>query len=149
MPDSLWTAATGMLAQQTSMDAIANNLANVNTQGYKRGRTSFQDLLYRELSPKDAAKQGSQVGAGTRVGAVQTQFEQGILQTTGNPLDLALEGDGFFEVSRTDGSKAYTRAGNFTTNAAGVLVTEGGDVVSPKITIPANAKEVSIGPGGT
>src|ERR1700754_3134643 len=133
MPDALWSAATGMLAQQTSMDATANNLANVNTQGFKRGRTSFQDLLYRELSPKEAARQGSAVGAGTRVGAVQTQYEQGTLQPTGNPLDLALEGGGFFEVTRRDGKKAYTRAGNFTTNAAGVLVTSGGDMVSPKI----------------
>jgi flagellar basal-body rod protein FlgG len=149
MPDSLWSAATGMLAQQTSMDSIANNLANVNTQGFKRGRTSFQDLLYRQLSPKEAAKQGSEVGTGTRVGAIQTQFEQGALQTTGQPLDLALEGDGFFEVSRPDGTKAYTRAGNFTTNAAGVIVTQGGDVVSPKITVPANAQNLSIGADGT
>src|SRR5262245_5113925 len=109
MPDALWSAATGMLAQQTAMDATANNLANVNTTGFKRGRTAFQDLLYTQLTPQQAARQGSQVGAGTRVAGVQTQFEQGDLQRTDQPLDLAIQGDGFFEITRADGSKGYTR----------------------------------------
>src|SRR3954447_9245912 len=106
MPDALWAAATGMLAQQTSMDAIANNLSNVNTNGYKRSRTAFQDLLYTQLSPREAARQGSQVGAGTRVAGVQTQLEQGAMQQTDQPLDFAIQGEGFFEVTRADGTKA-------------------------------------------
>src|SRR3954447_2284126 len=131
--DALWTAATGMLAQQTAMDATANNLANVNTTGYKRGRTAFQDLLYTQLTPQQAARQGSQVGAGTRISGVQTQFEEGALQQTDQPLDLAIQGDGFFEVTRPDGSKGYTPAGNFTTSATGRLTADDGSLVSPGI----------------
>jgi flagellar basal-body rod protein FlgG len=148
VPDGLWAAATGMLGQQTAMDAIANNLANVNTTGYKRGRTAFQDLLYRELSPQEAAKQGAQVGVGVRVSAIQAQFEQGPLQETKNELDLAIEGEGFFEVSRPDGSKAYTRAGELTVDANGTLVTASGDALSPKITVPGGAKDIKIGADG-
>jgi flagellar basal-body rod protein FlgG len=148
MPNGLWTAATGMLAQQTSMDAIANNLANVNTTGFKRGRTAFQDLLYQTLTPQQAAKQGSQVGAGTRVAGIQTEFEEGAFQQTDNPLDVAIDGSGFLEVTRADGSRAYTRAGNLTTDANGTLTTVQGDVVSPRIRIPANAKDLTIGTDG-
>jgi flagellar basal-body rod protein FlgG len=148
MPDGLWTAATGMLAQQTAMDAIANNLANVNTTGFKRGRTAFQDLLYTELSPQQAARQGSQVGAGTRVAGIQTQFDEGAFQETGSPLDVAIDGDGFLEVTRADGSKGYTRAGNLTLDANGTLTTVAGDVVSPPVQIPTSAKEIGISPGG-
>jgi flagellar basal-body rod protein FlgG len=137
-----------MLAQQTSMDAIANNLANVNTTGFKRGRTSFEDLLYQQLTPQQAAKQGSQVGAGTRVAGIQTEFDEGALQTTGNPLDVAIEGNGFLEVTRADGSKGYTRAGNFTTDANGTIVDVNGDVVTPRTRIPSNAQDVSIGSDG-
>jgi flagellar basal-body rod protein FlgG len=137
-----------MLAQQTSMDAIANNLANVNTTGFKRGRTSFEDLLYQQLTPQQAAKQGSQVGAGTRVAGIQTEFDEGALQTTGNPLDVAIEGNGFLEVTRADGSKGYTRAGNFNTDANGTIVDVNGDVVTPRTRIPANAQDVSIGSDG-
>lgn len=149
MPDGLWAAATGMLAQQTAMDSIANNLSNVNTVGYKRGRTAFQDLLYDKLTPQEAAKQGAQVGVGTRVAGIQTQFEEGPLQDTGNPLDLAIEGNGFFEVTRADGSRAYTRAGNLTTDANGTLTTVQGDVVSPRIRIPTGATDPTIAPDGT
>jgi flagellar basal-body rod protein FlgG len=146
--DALWTAATGMLAQQTSMDATANNLANVNTTGYKRGRTAFQDLLYTKLTPQEAAAQGSQVGVGVRVAGVQTQYEQGASQRTDQPLDVAIQGEGFFEVTRPDGTKGYTRAGNFTTNAAGKLTTVDGNAVSPGITIPSNASDISISASG-
>jgi flagellar basal-body rod protein FlgG len=146
--DALWTAATGMLAQQTSMDATANNLANVNTTGYKRGRTSFQDLLYTKLTPQEAAAQGSQVGVGVRVAGVQTQFEQGAMQQTDQPLDLAIQGEGFFEVTRPDGTKGYTRSGDFTTNAQGKLTTASGDAVSPGITVPADADKITISASG-
>ena len=146
--DALWTAATGMLAQQTSMDATANNLANVNTTGYKRGRTAFQDLLYTKLTPQEAAAQGSQVGVGVRVAGVQTQFEQGALQRTDQPLDVAIQGEGFFEVTRPDGTKGYTRAGNFTTNAQGKLTTVEGNAVSPGVTIPSNASDITITSAG-
>jgi flagellar basal-body rod protein FlgG len=137
-----------MLAQQTSMDATANNLANVNTTGYKRGRTAFQDLLYTKLTPQDAAAQGSQVGVGVRVAGVQTQFEQGALQRTDQPLDVAIQGEGFFEVTRPDGTKGYTRAGNFTTNAQGKLTTADGNAVSPPVTIPSNASDITITAAG-
>jgi flagellar basal-body rod protein FlgG len=149
MPNGLWTAATGMLAQQTSMDAIANNLANVNTTAFKRGRTAFEDLLYQQLTPQQAAKQGSQVGAGVRVAGVQTQFEEGAFQQTDNPLDVAIDGAGFLEVTRADGSKAYTRAGNLTTDANGTLTTVDGEVVSPRTRIPTDAKDIGISPSGT
>src|SRR4051794_17656135 len=148
MPNGLWTAATGMLAQQTSMDAIANNLANVNTTGFKRGRTAFQDLLYQTLTPQQAAKQGSQVGAGTRVAGIQTEFAEGSFQQTGNPLDIAIEGDGFLEVTQANGSKGYTRAGTLSTDANGTLVTVSGDVVTPRIRIPSNAKDLTISASG-
>jgi flagellar basal-body rod protein FlgG len=145
---SLWSAATGMLAQQAAMDATANNLSNINTAGFKKGRTAFQDLLYDELSPKEAAKQGSQVGLGTRVAGVQMQLQQGALQQTGNPLDLAIEGEGFFQVRRADGSAAFTRAGQFTTNAQGQITTPSGDALAPPIKIPGDATDVTIGANG-
>src|ERR1700709_2415385 len=117
--DALYSAATGMLAQQTSLDNISNNLANVNTAGFKRGRASFADLLYSELTPQQASKQGNQVGLGVKIGSIQTQQEQGNLQTTGQALDLAVEGDGFFEVTQANGTKGYTRGRSFTTEAGG------------------------------
>jgi flagellar basal-body rod protein FlgG len=146
--DALYSAATGMLAQQTSLDNISNNLANVNTPGFKRGRASFADLLYTELTPQQAAKQGSQEGLGVQVSAIQTQQEQGSMQTTSQPLDLAIEGDGFFEVTKADGSKAYTRAGSFTTDASGSMTTPTGERLSPPIVIPPNATETAIGADG-
>jgi flagellar basal-body rod protein FlgG len=146
--DALYSAATGMLAQQSSLDNISNNLANVNTPGFKRGRASFADLLYTELTPQQAAKQGSQEGLGVQVSAIQTQQEQGALQTTSQPLDLAIEGDGFFEVTKADGTKAYTRAGSFTTDANGNMVTPTGEKLSPPIVIPQNATDTTIGADG-
>jgi flagellar basal-body rod protein FlgG len=146
--DALYSAATGMYAQQTALDNISNNLANVNTPGFKSGRTAFSDLLYTELSPQQAAKQGSQEGLGVQVSGIQTQQDQGALQTTGEPLDLAIEGQGFFEVTQANGTKAYTRAGNFTTDANGSMVTPTGERLSPPITIPANASNTAIGADG-
>ena len=138
MLDALYTAATGMLAQQTGMDAIANNLANVNTVGFKAGRTAFADLLYSELSPSQAANQGSQMGLGVQVSAIQAQMDQGQAQTTGVPTDVMIDGSGFLQVQRADGSLAYTRAGNLAIDANRTLVTPAGEVVQPRLTIPAN-----------
>jgi flagellar basal-body rod protein FlgG len=146
--DALYSAATGMLAQQTSLDSISNNLANVNTAGFKRGRASFADLLYTELTPQQASKQGNQVGLGVKIGSIQTQQEQGNLQTTGQALDLAIEGEGFFEVTQANGTKGYTRAGSFTTDSTGSLVTATGERLSPPVVIPQNATDTSIGADG-
>ena len=137
--DALYSAATGMLAQQTSLDNISNNLANVNTAGFKRGRASFADLLYTELTPQQASKQGNQVGLGVKIGSIQTQQEQGNLQSTGQALDLAIEGDG---------TKGYTRAGSFSTDATGAMVTATGERLNPPIVIPQNATDTSIGADG-
>jgi flagellar basal-body rod protein FlgG len=146
--DALYSAATGMLAQQTSLDNISNNLANVNTAGFKRGRASFADLLYTELTPQQASKQGNQIGLGVKIGSIQTQQEQGNLQSTGQPLDLAIEGEGFFEVTQANGTKGYTRAGSFTTDASGNMVTATGERLSPPVVIPADATDTAIGIDG-
>ena len=137
MLDSLYTAASGMLAQQTGMDAIANNLANANTVAFKAGRTAFEDLLYPELGPRRAAVQGQQMGLGVAVAAIQTQMAQGALQATSSLTDVAIEGQGFLAVQRADGTRAYTRAGNLTVDASGQLVTAAGNVVQPRLAIPA------------
>ena len=147
--DSLWTAATGMLGQQTAMDVVANNLANVNTNGYKRGRTAFADLLYREIVPEEAAKQGNRMGLGSRVVGVQSQLDQGALQTTGGTFDLAIEGNGYFEVKRADGTSAYTRNGAMGIDANGALATTSGEIVQPPLKVPANATDVTVGGDGT
>jgi flagellar basal-body rod protein FlgG len=147
--DALYSAATGMYAQQTALDNISNNLANVNTPGFKSGRVAFSDLLYTDLTPQQAAKQGSQEGLGVQVAAIQTQQTQGNLQTTGEPLDLAIQGNGFFEVTQANGTKAYTRAGDFTTDADGNMVTPTGEKLSPPINIPQNATDPAIGQDGT
>lgn len=144
MLDALYTAASGMLAQQTGMDAIANNLSNANTVAFKAGRTAFEDLLYTELGPRQAARQGSQMGLGVAVAAIQTQMAQGALQTTGSPTDVAVEGQGFLAVQRPDGSRAYTRAGNLTLDAAGQLVTAGGALVLPRLQVPAATDMASL-----
>lgn len=144
MLDALYTAASGMLAQQTGMDAIANNLANANTVAFKAGRTAFEDLLYTELGPRQAARQGSQMGLGVAVAAVQTQMAQGALQATGAPTDVAVEGQGFLAVQRADGSQAFTRAGNLTLDASGQLVTAGGAVVVPRVQVPAGTDMASL-----
>lgn len=153
---SLYTAATGMQAQQTNMDVISNNLANVNTRGFKKSRAEFQDLLYQTLRSSGATQAagmtvptGVQVGLGTRLVATQKQFTQGDLQETGNVFDMAIEGDGFFQVKLPTGDTGYTRCGSFTPDRDGKLVTADGYVLQPEITIPQGATDISIGKDGT
>ncbi|MDY6849706.1 MAG: flagellar basal-body rod protein FlgG [Geoalkalibacter sp.] len=148
---SLWTAATGMTAQQLNMDVISNNLANVNTAGFKKSRADFQDLLYQvsraagtESVNGDEVPTGIQVGLGTRSAAVQKIFTTGDLQQTGNDLDLAIEGNGFFRVLMPDGEEAYTRSGAFKKDGTGRMVTSDGYPLEPQIVIPENATRLSI-----
>jgi len=153
---ALYTAATGMQAQETNMDVIANNLANVNTTAFKRSRADFQDLIYQYLiepgsptSQSSTSPSGIQVGLGVKTAAVQKVFQQGDLISTGNQLDLAIEGDGFFEVLLPDGSSAYTRAGNLQLDQNGQVVTSDGYPINPTITIPQDALSISVGEDGT
>ena len=152
---ALYTAATGMESQQTNIDVIANNLANANTAGFKRSRADFQELLYQTItqpgsSSSDSTKvpTGIQVGLGSRTAAVEKLFTEGDLQQTGNNLDVAIEGNGFFQVTYLNGQTAYTRAGSLKTNADGNLVTSDGFPIEPAITIPPDATSVSIGADG-
>jgi flagellar basal-body rod protein FlgG len=152
----MFSAASGMGAQQLNMDVIAHNLANTNTVGFKRSRADFQDMLYQTLrSPgasASAATQlptGVQLGTGVRAVAVQKLFATGSLQQTQNELDVAIEGDGFFQVSRPDGTTAYTRAGALKKNSTGAVVTSDGDPILPNITVPANTLRLTIGTDGT
>lgn len=153
---SLWVAKTGMEGQQTKLDTISNNLANVATNGFKRGGVVFEDLMYQSLRPAGAANgeaavlpTGLQVGLGTRVSASTRNFGQGTLQQTTNPLDLAVKGSGFFQVQLPDGTTGYTRDGSFQTDANGQLVTSAGYPVLPGITIPVNATGIAIAQDGT
>ena len=153
---ALWTAASGMQAQQKSIDVVANNLANVNTAGFKRSRADFQDLMYQNLktsgSPSTNTTQvptGIQIGLGTRLAAVTKLFTPGDFTQTGNELDIAIEGDGFFQVQMTDGSTAYSRAGAFKKDSTGRVVTSDGYPLMPEIVIPANATKINIGNDGT
>ncbi|MBS0303801.1 MAG: flagellar basal-body rod protein FlgG [Proteobacteria bacterium] len=148
---SLWIAKTGMEGQQTKLDSIANNLANVGTNGYKRAGVLFEDLMYQSLrAPGGASSEqgtlptGLQVGLGARVSASTRNFGQGALTQTGNPYDVAIQGQGFFQVQMPDGTTAYTRDGAFQVDANGQLVTAAGHAVLPGITIPANAQGVTI-----
>lgn len=155
---TLYTAATGMESLQTKLDVVANNLANVNTVAFKRGRANFEDLFYRhEMLPgvQDAGGQytptGISVGLGSKVSSVQTDFEQGAFQETGNWSDMAIEGHGFFKVLDSSGEELYTRAGNFSLNAEGFLVTGSastGRIVQPPIQIDQNATDVTVNPDG-
>lgn len=156
MLQALSIASTGMQAQQTQIQVIANNLANASTPGFKVSRAQFQDLLYlTERQPGTQTSQNSYVptgisiGLGTKTAAVDKIFTEGQLQNTGNPLDVAIEGDGFFQVSLPDGTIAYTRDGSFRTDQNGHLVTLDGYQVLPNITIPQGASNVTIGPDGT
>ena len=157
MMRSLWTAATGMAAQNLNVDVIANNLANVNTTGFKRGRASFQDLMYQQLKApgSDASSAGTQlptgiqIGLGVKTAGVENIFLEGSLKSTGNPLDMAIQGRGFFQVQLPDGTTAYTRAGAFSLDGQGQIVTANGNVVQPVINIPADALSISIGNDGT
>ncbi|MBI3758042.1 MAG: flagellar basal-body rod protein FlgG [Deltaproteobacteria bacterium] len=153
---ALWTAATGMHAQQLTMDVVANNLANVQTSGFKRSRVDFQDLIYQSLqSAGNTSAQGTevpsgfQIGHGSRAVATQRLFMEGDLQPTGNPLDLAIEGEGFFQVTQPNGETAYTRAGSLKRDSQGRLVTDDGFLIQPEITIPQNALSITVGVDGT
>ncbi len=152
---SLNVAATGMAAQETQLDTIANNLANANTTGYKHQDAHFEDLLYQDTrsSAQNAdgtvVPTGSQVGTGVRVVATTRSFSQGSINQTSNPLDLAIEGSGFFAVSKTDGTLAYTRAGSFQLDSQGRITTADGFPLEPPITVPNNSTSVSIAADGT
>lgn len=152
---SLWIAKTGLDAQQTRMSVISNNLANVNTTGFKRARAAFEDLLYQDLrqaggqtSEQTESPSGLNVGTGVRVVGTQKLFTQGNLLQTNNPLDMAIQGRGFFQVLLPDGTQAYTRDGSFQINSDGELVTSSGYTLQPSITLPPNAQSVSIGVDG-
>lgn len=152
---SLYTAATGMSAQQLNMDVIANNLANVNTTGFKRSRADFQDLLYQSSrAAGSAAGQGAQVpngiqvGLGVRTAAIERIQTKGDLRMTGNPLDLNIEGDGFFQVQLTDGTMGYTRDGTFRINGQGQLVNSDGLVVQTPITFQDGITDISVSQDG-
>ena len=155
MSRSLSIASTGMSAQQVNVEVIANNIANLNTTGFKRGRVAFEDLLYQNLRQvgADAAQDtqlpsGLAVGTGVRVVATEKTYTQGNLQVTNNALDVAINGRGFFQVALPDGTNAYTRDGSFKINAQGELVTSGGYRVQPAVSIPDGAQSVSIGTDG-
>lgn len=153
---SLHTAATGMEAQELKMDVVANNLANAGTTGFKRVRAEFEDLLSETIrAPQAPDPRGGtepaplQVGLGVRAGATSRDFGQGDLVATGNSLDVAIEGAGFFRVLRPNGEPAYTRAGNFRVDAAGRLVTQRGELLDPAIDVPPDAVDLTIRPDGT
>ena len=153
---SLYVAKTGLEAEQTRMDVIANNLANVNTSGFKGSRAVFQDLLYQNLTQPGAQSSqstqypsGLQLGTGVRPVSTERLMTQGNLTQTGNSLDVAINGQGFFQVLKPDGTIAYTRDGTFQLNNQGQLVTANGYLVQPTVTIPASAQSVTIGNDGT
>lgn len=153
---SLWISKTGLDAQQTQMDVIANNLANVSTTGFKRSRAVFEDLLYQNIRQPGAQSSqqtqlptGLQLGTGVRPVATERIFTQGNLQQTSNDKDVAIQGAGFFQVLLPDGSTAYTRDGSFQINDQGQLVTSSGFPVQPAITLPADITSISVGRDGT
>jgi len=153
---SLYSAATGMIAQQTSIDVTSNNIANVNTVGYKKQRAEFADLFYQTMeyagtstSATTTSPTGINVGLGVRPTAVTKLFSQGNFKETGNNLDLAITGNGFFKVQLPDGTEAYTRNGSFKLDANGQMVTSDGYPLVPNIVIPPDAVQISIGTDGT
>jgi flagellar basal-body rod protein FlgG len=144
-----------MKAQQTNLDVIANNLANVNTTGFKKERAEFQDLLYQidrepgaPVEPGSTVPTGIQVGVGSRVAGTDRLMGQGTVQVTDNPLDLMIQGKGFFQIAMPDGNTAYTRAGSFKVDAQGQIVTSDGYLLEPPITVPEDAMEISVGETG-
>jgi flagellar basal-body rod protein FlgG len=155
MMRALNTAATGMAAQQTNVDVIANNLANVNTTGFRRSRAEFEDLIYQTLRTPGASigegqrmPTGIQLGEGVRTISTTQIHMQGSLLQTGGSLDVAIEGAGFFQITRPGGQIGYSRAGDFKTDAEGRLVTVDGYLVEPPITLPTNATSITISPNG-
>jgi flagellar basal-body rod protein FlgG len=156
MDASMWVAKTGLDAQQTRMNVISNNLANVNTTGFKRDRAVFEDMLYQNVrqagGQTDANSQaptGLMLGTGVRVVATEKIHAQGNMVTTQNPLDMAIAGGGFFQIAQSDGTLAYTRDGGFKLSATGQLVTSSGAPLQPAITVPQNASALTIGRDGT
>lgn len=156
MMRSLWTAASGMVAQQLNIDTISNNLANVNTTGFKRDRAVFQDLLYQinrqpggQSTENTQLPSGLQLGTGVRIVGTAKQFSQGNLQITEQPLDMAVNGRGFFQIQMPDGQIAYTRDGQFQLNSDGDVVTPDGFPLQPNINVPENATNITIGKDGT
>src|SRR6188768_1677359 len=151
MSNALYTAASGMIAQQTNIDNVAHNLANVNTTGFKKSRVEFEDLVYQEIRAAGAqasatteAPIGLEMGLGTRAVATARNFSAGNLRSTGGQLDIAIEGQGFFKLSLPDGTTGYTRAGTFHMDGQGAVVTAEGYSLDPAINIPSNATSVSI-----
>ena len=156
MDASMWVAKTGLDAQQTRMNVISNNLANVNTSGFKRDRAVFEDLLYQNVrqaggqtGTNTQAPTGLMLGTGVRVVATEKLHTQGNMVNTQNPLDMAIAGDGFFQISQADGTIAYSRDGNFKLSSTGQLVTSAGALLQPAITIPNTASSVTVGRDGT
>ena len=156
MDASMWVAKTGLDAQQTRMTVISNNLANVNTNGYKRVRAVFEDLLYQRVvqsggqtSANSNAPTGLMLGTGVRVVATEKIHAQGNMVMTQNALDVAISGDGFFQILQPDGTIAYTRDGSFKLSATGQLITSNGSLLQPTIQIPATAQSITIGSDGT
>jgi len=153
---ALSIASTGMAAQQTNVETIANNLANMNTTGFKQQRAEFQDLLYQNIQTPGAqtsdqgtyAPNGIQIGAGVRTAAIYRVTTQGDLQSTSNPYDVAIQGSGYFRIQQADGTDAYTRSGNFSLSPQGQLITQDGLVVQPGIAIPQNTLNVQINAQG-
>jgi flagellar basal-body rod protein FlgG len=155
MDTALWAAKTGLDAQQTRMAVVSNNLANANTTGFKKGRAVFEDLLYQNqkqvgsnTSQDTQSPSGLSLGTGVRVVATERTYTQGSLNQTGNALDMAINGRGFFQVQMPDGTVAYTRAGDFQMNNQGQLVTSSGYIVQPAITIPQGAQSITVSTDG-
>ncbi len=155
MNPALWISKTGLDAQQTRLSVISNNLANVNTTGFKRDQAVFEDLIYQNLrqsggqsSQNTRLPSGKNLGTGVRIVATEKLHTQGNLVQTGNPLDMAIQGRGFFQILRTDGTLAYTRDGAFQVNEQGQLVNASGFLVQPAITIPANSQSITVGEDG-
>ncbi len=155
MDPALRAAATGMMAQQTRTEVIANNLANVNTPGFKRSRAHFEDLLYQTVQgqqilgdPDTQTSPAVQVGRGTRLAGVQRMHQQGPLEQTNRNLDIAVEGEGFFQLQMPDGSTTYTRDGSFQISDQGLLVASSGQALQPPIRVPADSAELTISSSG-
>ena len=153
MITALWTSASGLLSQQVAVDAISNNVANVDTTGYKKNTTQFQDLFYRranslgEFEPETSST-GISIGTGVRISTTQKLFDQGRLEETGNPLDLAIDGEGLFRVLMADGTPAYTRDGGFHVDESGQLMTPQGYRLDPAIIIPEGSSGLTVYPDG-
>lgn len=153
---ALRSAASGMFAQQLYIDTIANNLSNVNTTGFKRGRMEFQDLIYQTLRSAGTSQEAGavlptelQIGHGVRPIAIQKNFEQGSIMPTGNSLDVSIDGDGFFQIAKPDGTVMYTRDGSFKLSPDGLIVTADGYPLEPSISLPADTANISIARDGT